>query len=430
MDDKIAIIACAKFEQCYIREWIEWYKNLGIDHIFIADNNPSKYEYQLNTIISDYIYNGFVTIYNYNDISPIQPNCYIDIYNNQRYNYEWFFICDIDEFLHIPETNNSIKDFIHLPKFNQFNSIAINWRQYDDNDLLYYEDKPVQERFTRLCNTKHITNGESSIIKSIFKSIVNIDHQHDPLLKSELVNRCNVLGIKRTKHTRDMAGGYNDKYKCAYVAYYKFKTAEEYVLYKYFRGDALNNEILLKDFFILNRYTEQKNNIIYENYNKKLIYASSSTANNSNITSMYGLSKQFNEQFAKIYCPNSVGLRFHNVWSFIPREGTLMWHLLNDKCVSLYNNGNNVRCFTYIDDIITGIIKSFTLTESVYNIVNNEPISTLEFANIVKQKFDIHYKCIPDIRPLDKINQFVNTEIPTIDINYHKVNEIIKSVDN
>lgn len=161
-------------------------------------------------------------------------------------------------------------------------------------------------------------------------------------------------------------------------------------------------------------------------YNKKLIYASSSTANNSNITSMYGLSKQFNEQFAKIYCPNSVGLRFHNVWSFTPREGTLMWHLLNDKCVSLYNNGNNVRCFTYIDDIITGIIKSFTLTESVYNIVNNEPISTLEFANIVKQKFDIHYKCIPDIRPLDKINQFVNTDIPTIDIKYHKVNEIIK----
>ena len=41
----------------------------------------------------------------------------------------------------------------------------------------------------------------------------------------------------------------------------------------------------------------------------KLIYASSSTANPENTTSMYGISKYFDEQYASIYCKAATGCR-------------------------------------------------------------------------------------------------------------------------
>ena len=69
----------------------------------------------------------------------------------------------------------------------------------------------------------------------------------------------------------------------------------------------------------------------------KLVYASSSTANNCNTTSLYGLSKRFDEEYASIYCPSATGVRLHNVWSENPREGTLMWCLLNKENTVLFN---------------------------------------------------------------------------------------------
>ena len=63
-------------------------------------------------------------------------------------------------------------------------------------------------------------------------------------------------------------------------------------------------------------------------YGVKLVYASSSTANACNTTSMYGMTKHFNEQFAKAYCPRATGVRLHNVYGPSPREGTLLFNLL------------------------------------------------------------------------------------------------------
>jgi nucleoside-diphosphate-sugar epimerase len=47
---------------------------------------------------------------------------------------------------------------------------------------------------------------------------------------------------------------------------------------------------------------------------------------------MYGMSKRFNEQFAKAYCPSATGVRLHNVYGREPRQGTLA--IL--KAVSIY----------------------------------------------------------------------------------------------
>ena len=78
----------------------------------------------------------------------------------------------------------------------------------------------------------------------------------------------------------------------------------------------------------------------------KLIYASSSTANPENTTSMYGISKYFDEQYASIYCKAATGCRLHNVYGPNPRKRTLLWFLMEKENVSLYNCGQNIRSFT------------------------------------------------------------------------------------
>lgn len=149
-------------------------------------------------------------------------------------------------------------------------------------------------------------------------------------------------------------------------------------------------------------------------YNVKLVYASSSTANPENITSIYGLSKKFDEDYAKLYCPKATGIRLHNVYSETnPREGTLMWHILNDDEIKLYNNGENKRHFTYIDNAVKSIIKAADSNLQLVNCFDEKCLTIKEFVD----KHNKHNKkvvLLNQIRELDKEEQLIDNSIINI----------------
>ena len=148
-------------------------------------------------------------------------------------------------------------------------------------------------------------------------------------------------------------------------------------------------------------------------YGAKLVYTSSSTANPSNITSIYGLSKKFDEDYAKIYCPTATGVRLHNVYSETePREGTLMWHILIQDTVVLYNNGNNKRHFTHISDAVNGLIYAASSNERLLNCYNPECITTKEFVHRYDSNKQI--ELLNQTRPLDKEEQLIDETIENI----------------
>lgn len=278
---KIAIIACCKCEELYIQEWLDWHFGLGVDHIFLADNNDSDYKIKLESVVKKYIDAGTVTVIDFNDVNPIQPVCYIDIYDKYSIDYDWIYVCDIDEFLHIPKYNNDIKLFVYdyIKRYDP-DSIKIAIKQYDDNDYVYYNDEDVQKRFTRLSNTNTCKNGYSDLIKSIFKSKKYNQqficaHQHDGLMYDNYnrkgIKRINVLGDTCRSGSRDIYETINNYYKAcdiAYIAHFKYKTIEEYIKYKVSRGDAKESKYSeqypykLKMFWTLNNKTEQKEKYI------------------------------------------------------------------------------------------------------------------------------------------------------------------------
>lgn len=154
----------------------------------------------------------------------------------------------------------------------------------------------------------------------------------------------------------------------------------------------------------------------------KLVYASSSTANPPNTTSMYGITKHFAEVYARIYLPTATGVRLHNVYGPNPRQGTLLWCLMNQDSVTIYNEGKNVRHFTYIDDVVEGLIYAHGCNLPLINIANPESTTIARFAYSVadyggQAKLDF----TKEIRPLDRFDQCVNPNLPFAPLDYRSI---------
>lgn len=166
----------------------------------------------------------------------------------------------------------------------------------------------------------------------------------------------------------------------------------------------------------------------------KLVYASSSTANSPNTTSLYGISKRFDEEYARCYNPHATGVRLHNVYGPNPRQGTLLWHLLHDNPVKLVNGGRNVRHFTYIDDVIEGLIYAWGCNYSLINIVNPEKTSVYDFALAVQAHHNAEISLITEKRKFDKIAQTVDESLFIVPLSYTPVSEgirrVFKTIDN
>lgn len=163
-------------------------------------------------------------------------------------------------------------------------------------------------------------------------------------------------------------------------------------------------------------------------YHVKLVYASSSTANPENTTSMYGISKYFDEQYASIYCKTATGCRLHNVYGPHPRKRTLLWFLMEKEKVSLYNCGQNIRCFTYIDDIVEGLIFAIGCNRPLINICNIQPVTTMYFASLVKYYKPLEIELVNEKRDFDNLEQSVNRDIYLVPLPYTSVEDGVKRI--
>ena len=111
--------------------------------------------------------------------------------------------------------------------------------------------------------------------------------------------------------------------------------------------------------------------------------------------STYGVSKLAAEMYAKAY-NQEFGtdiriVRFFNVYG--PRQTAnfvvpiFMNLALQNNPIKIFGEGNQTRCFTYVEDVTDGVLKVFEKGRAgeAYNIGNNQPTTILELAQIVKE---------------------------------------------
>lgn len=150
---------------------------------------------------------------------------------------------------------------------------------------------------------------------------------------------------------------------------------------------------------------------------KKLVYASSSSVygNSAKVpfstddtvdqpVSVYAATKKANELIAYTYSHlfhiQTIGLRFFTVYGPWGRPDMAMFlftdAILNNKPIKIFNHGDLSRDFTYIDDIVEGIVATIVKDNAseyaIYNIGNSKPVKLLDFVLEIEKATGIEAK--------------------------------------
>jgi len=141
-----------------------------------------------------------------------------------------------------------------------------------------------------------------------------------------------------------------------------------------------------------------------------LVYASSSSVYGENTkipfsvkdavdkpVSLYGATKRANElmaySYSHLYDLPTTGLRFFTVYGPWGRPDMAYYkftrNIINGETIDVYNNGKHSRDFTYIDDIVSGVVRAVeTIPQStdqsdikykLYNLGNNQPVDLMVY---------------------------------------------------
>lgn len=134
--------------------------------------------------------------------------------------------------------------------------------------------------------------------------------------------------------------------------------------------------------------------------NKKVPYSTCDKVDNP--VSLYAATKKSNEllahAYSKLYNIPSTGLRFFTVYGPLGRPDMAYFKftnkLVNGEKIQIFNYGDMYRDFTYIDDIVTGIINVMKklpkknedgIQYKIYNIGNNHPESLMYFVETLEK---------------------------------------------
>ena len=152
---------------------------------------------------------------------------------------------------------------------------------------------------------------------------------------------------------------------------------------------------------------------------KRVVYASSSsvygnsdlvpfeeTANVDHPISLYAATKKSNELIAHTYSSlfkiETIGLRFFTVYGPWGRPDMAMFlftdAIINNKPIKVFNNGDLSRDFTFIKDIIDGLINTLLCDSKdssiykLYNIGNSRPVYLNDFIDLIEKKLFVKAK--------------------------------------
>lgn len=175
--------------------------------------------------------------------------------------------------------------------------------------------------------------------------------------------------------------------------------------------------------------------------NKKVPYSTDDKVDNP--VSLYAATKKSNElmahAYSKLYNIPSTGLRFFTVYGPAGRPDMAYFgftnKLVKGETIKIFNYGNCKRDFTYVDDIVEGIVRVMKKPPekkngedglpippyAVYNIGNSDPENLLEFVQILSEElvragvlpadydFEAHKELVP-MQPGDVPVTFADTE--------------------
>ena len=189
--------------------------------------------------------------------------------------------------------------------------------------------------------------------------------------------------------------------------------------------------------------------------NTKMPFSEHDSANHP--LSIYAASKKSNElmahSYSYLYQLPTTGLRFFTVYGPWGRPDMALFKftkaILDEKPIDVFNHGNHTRDFTYIDDIVEGVIKTLDISATInsdwksdlpdpasskapwriYNIGNSNPVKLMDYIEALEKtlgkKARINF--LP-LQPGDVLDTYANVENLKEKFNYKPLTSVIDGV--
>lgn len=278
--------------------------------------------------------------------------------------------------------------------------------------------------------------------------IDNLNNYYDVNLKkarlNELYKHKNFIFIQENIKEKNIILDIFKKYKPDIVINL---AAQAGVRYSLINPDAYVESNIIGFFNILEacRYYNVKHLVFASSssvygLNKKIPYSTQDRTDKP--VSFYAATKKSDElmayTYAKLYKIPITGLRFFTVYGPAGRPDMAYFSftkkLVNGEDIQIFNYGNCKRDFTYIDDIVEGIIKVLQKTPTkdedniqykLYNIGNNNPENLLDFVNILQQEL-VNVGLLPKDYDFEAHKKLVPMQAGDVEITYADIDELIK----
>ena len=179
--------------------------------------------------------------------------------------------------------------------------------------------------------------------------------------------------------------------------------------------------------------------------NKKVPFSTEDKVDNP--VSLYAATKKSNEllahAYSKLYDIPSTGLRFFTVYGPAGRPDMAYFgftnKLIKGDTIELFNYGNCKRDFTYVDDIVEGVMRVMAKAPEkrtgedglpippykVYNIGNNNPENLLDFVQILSEEL-VRAKVLPENFDFETHKKLVPMQAGDVPVTYADVSELEK----
>ena len=168
--------------------------------------------------------------------------------------------------------------------------------------------------------------------------------------------------------------------------------------YSYFESNLLGfgNIIELSKKYKVGHFIYASSSSVY-GAEKKLPYNEKKSDTSSPIQ-VYAATKKSNELIAHAYSHlfkfKTTGLRFFTVYGPWGRPDMALFkftkNILEKKSIEVYNNGKNIRDFTFIDDIVSGVVKTINKKNKlsnfeIINLGNNNPLNVMKYIKTIEK---------------------------------------------
>lgn len=117
---RFSICAIMRDEGCYLMEWLEFHKLVGVERFYLYNNNSVD---NTQDIVIPYIQTGEVIFHDW-PIHPGQISAYEHCLKHYGRESEWMAFIDLDEFLFATEKND-IREV--LEEFKDYPAVVVNW---------------------------------------------------------------------------------------------------------------------------------------------------------------------------------------------------------------------------------------------------------------------------------------------------------------